>query len=114
MQLRVWDYQFEEREHPWAICAILTFPRGSPEKKRVAFDVYCELIPNEARLVRLEAKRYVDEAQACGTLTDMIACFSEVSERDAKQLRRFVKSILAKEQTTWKTKATYWQPWQPS
>lgn len=97
MKVKMWDYQFERRRYPWAICAILEFPRGSPEKKKVALDVYCETIPNKAHLVRLESKRYESADELRDTLTDILAAFSEISERDAHQLERFSHDILAKE-----------------
>ena len=88
----------EEALDPWAICAILTYPRGSPEKKKVALDVYSELIPNEHRLLRLESKSYDSAEEISDDLTDLIACFDELSERDQVQIENFSKTVLAFEE----------------
>ena len=98
MQKKLWAYQYEEVADPWAICAVLTYPRGSPEKKKVALDVYSELIPNEHRLLRLESKSYDSAEEISDDLTDLIACFDELSERDQVQIENFSKTILVFEE----------------
>lgn len=98
MQKKLWAYQYEEVADPCAICAVLTYPRGSPEKKKVALEVYSELIPNEHRLLRLESKSYASAEEISDDLTDLIACFDELSERDQVQIRNFSKTILAFEE----------------
>lgn len=93
MRKKLWAYQYEEVADPWAICAVLIYPRGSPEKKRIALDVYSELIPNEHRLLRMQAKTYGSAEELGDDLTDLIACFDELSERDTKQVENFAKTV---------------------
>lgn len=97
MQKKFWCYQFRETKSPWAIGAIVSFPRGNEKKKKVAFDIYSELIPNDAHVLRVDSQRYDDTMIATNMLTDLIRCFYEVNEGDYKQIADFVVSILTKE-----------------
>lgn len=98
MQKKFWVYQFRENKYPWAICAIVSFPRGNEAKKKVAFDIYSELISNDAHVVHIEAQRYENPQLPSNVLTDAIRSFDGIHERDYLQIFDFVDSVLAKEQ----------------
>lgn len=98
MQEKHWTFQYRADPKPWAICAIVTFPRGNERAKKVAFDIYSEKIRSKAHCYRLTAQHYDDAPDPVELMTGvlinlLVAVDYSIREEDEEQIRSFIKTI---------------------
>lgn len=96
-----WEYQYEKTSTPWAICAIASYlPAWHYDEVEFAFEIYSELIPNEASRISLKSQRYdqLGYSFAAHYLTDLLTAIGyagdETQSANKRQLERFLKSIM--------------------
>lgn len=98
MKVKEWAYQFRESQYPWCVCAVITYPRGYPQKRTIAFDIYSELIHNDVHCKRIKAQCYDQSESIVNLLTSKLKALDpEFDFKDLRQLERFAATILAKE-----------------
>lgn len=94
MQKSYWTYQKRDVDQPWAVNAILTYPRGHKEKSKIAFDIYSECIANSVHCITINEKCYLSNVDIVSRLIDVIGVFSTIVKEDEAQLTYFINHIL--------------------